>query len=38
VLGSADAEGRYRRADFFDFACSVNLERGAVRSVDVTRH
>jgi hypothetical protein len=36
VLGSADAEGRYRR-DAFDFSCAVNLERGVVRGVDVTR-
>ena len=37
VLGSADAEGRYHHADAFDFSCAVNLERGVVRSVDVTR-
>lgn len=37
VMGSADAEGRYRRPDSFDFSCVVNLERGVVRSVDVNR-
>jgi len=35
VMGSADAEGRYRRPDSFDFSCVVNLERGVVRSVDL---
>jgi hypothetical protein len=37
VLGHAQAEGRYRPPDQFDFACTVNLERGTVRSVNVTR-
>jgi hypothetical protein len=37
VLGNAQADGRYRRTDSFDFACTVNLERGTVRTVDVTR-
>ena len=37
VLGLAEAEGRYRRPDTFDFSCTVNLERGTIRSVDVNR-
>ena len=36
IVGNVRAEGRYR-ADAFDFACSVNLQNGFIRSVDVTR-
>lgn len=36
IVGNARAEGRDRR-DSFDFSCSMNLQNGYVRSVDVTR-
>jgi hypothetical protein len=37
VLGFAQAEGRYRHPETFDFSCTVNLERGTVSYVDVNR-
>jgi hypothetical protein len=37
VVGFAEANGRYGRADGFDFSCSVRLETGEIRGVDVRR-
>jgi hypothetical protein len=36
IAGSVRGEGRYR-AQWFDFACSANLDDGSVRLVDLTR-
>jgi len=36
ITGSVRAEGRYR-GQWFDFACSANLDNGSVRLVDLTR-
>jgi hypothetical protein len=36
VVGTATARGQYA-TDSFNFTCAVNLESGAVRSVDLTR-
>ena len=36
IVGTVRADGRYR-AEYLNFSCSVNLNNGDIRSVDVTR-
>jgi hypothetical protein len=36
-MGSADADGHNRRPETYDFSCTVNLERGDVKAVDLNQ-